>query len=901
MSEGAPHQPNARKTTHRLRRALAAFERICDLDPSTQEEHLNRIRGEDPQLAEDIVEMLAAERTPLPPVLAALTSEPGSWAASEKEWLRPGFRLGDYEIVRVLGRGGMGEVYAAEDRVRGGSVAIKVLDFQSHSSTAERRFRREIAALRALDIPGIARLQDAGDHVEGDRKLSWFVMDLVHGRPIDEWARGIGRNESRVLRCLIRVAKIAHSAHQRGVIHRDIKPSNILVKEDDEPIVIDFGVAAAMDAGVLGSVGVTVGGPFLGTLPYTSPEYWSGQGVHPDVRGDVYALGILVFELLTGLCPVEVKDLPLAEALVRLRTQAPRRLGQVKRAWRGNLEAIVSKATHADPALRYQSCHELAMDLQRFSVGFPIGASNIGLAESLRLWVRSHRGIAAASAFALVAVFAGTVVAVIGFANAHSLAIELQEEKKETSRKLAGMLEAVSRPSSAAKDRIHMLSCIQEFASDYDSRDGADTNLRIVQSDVEEKLGDAYFELGRLDRAEEMQAKALATRRAARELTNRDPRVARRISVSLVKLGDIRNEEGDFAGAEEKYLEAKSIDEALVGADSADLVALDQLCWGFERTGVLAWRRGDYKQAEELWRRRQETAMTLTERRPESSSSWHNLYCSHSYLARLAGDLREETTSRFHLARCVAVAHELVERFPHDPRFPAILHSAQAEEAAARREAPIIKWTEGETCFAFDAAKRAAEEEPENPSRLRFLAGWHEWIAEDIRRGAMDAKSSSAAVNHLEIAERLVEDALSVANTSCAYRRDLVSIRLRRADLESQAGNPELAGSLRQAAFQDLTRLIGASPTPDVTGELLRLVVDSEDPPRDLVQEVLDAADFRIESHPLQMMRFKLLSRLGRTREAADALERALTALPPSASPKRLEIEQELARLRRRL
>jgi serine/threonine protein kinase len=279
--------------------------------------------------------------------------------------LQPGTRLGTFLVLHALGSGGMGVVYAAQqDRPRR-TVAIKVLRRGFRNPDVLRRFEQEAEMLGRLQHPGIAQVYAffAGDKTTP----AHLVMELVSGPPLTEYARAHQLSIPERVALLAKLAGAVQHAHDRGVIHRDLKPANVLIAEGGQPKVLDFGIARATGADIRATQ--TAHGQLLGTLAYMSPEQLSGRPADVDSRSDVYALGVLLYRLLTDRLPFDVADVPWAEAVQRVLESPPPPLRASSPLLRGPLELIVARAMQRQAAGRYQTAAELADDLERFLEG----------------------------------------------------------------------------------------------------------------------------------------------------------------------------------------------------------------------------------------------------------------------------------------------------------------------------------------------------------------------------------------------------------------------------------------------------------------------------------------------------------------------------------------------------
>jgi len=336
-------------------------------------------------------------------------------------------QIGDYRIVRKIGEGGMGVVYEAEQLHPQRPVALKViLGGVFVTETQVRMFQREAQTLARLKHPNIASIYESGRTEDGQH---FFSMELVRGEPLntffDKRDREVRLTPEEIrfrISVLRRLCDAVGYAHQRGVIHRDLKPSNILIHPaassgvtsdsiTQEIKILDFGLARITDADVAAPTVITEMGRIQGTLPYMSPEQLRGNPEEIDIRSDVYSLGVLLYEMLAGRRPHDVKNLMVHQAAVVICEKPPKPLAK---SWKGtkkvdsDLETIVMKTLEKEPSRRYQSASALSDDLERYLENQPILARPPSAAYQLRKMVSRHRsGFAfGASLLALLAAFA---------------------------------------------------------------------------------------------------------------------------------------------------------------------------------------------------------------------------------------------------------------------------------------------------------------------------------------------------------------------------------------------------------------------------------------------------------------------------------------------------------------
>ena len=315
--------------------------------------------------------------------------------------------IGRYRVLRLLGEGGMGAVYEAEQDQPRRLVALKVIKAAWASPEMLRRFEQESQALGRLHHPGIAQIYEAGSADAGFGVQPFFAMELIHGKPLVEYANEHKLTTRQRLELMIQVCDAVEHAHQRGIIHRDLKPGNILVDETGQPKILDFGLARATDSDAQATRQTDIG-QLLGTLAYMSPEQVLADPYALDTRTDVYALGVILYELLAGKMPYMLSKM-LHEAVRTIQEMDPAPLSSVSRIYRGDIETIVAKALEKDKNRRYASATGLAADIRRYLHDEPIVARPASTAYQLQKFARRNKALVAGVGAVFVVLVLGIV------------------------------------------------------------------------------------------------------------------------------------------------------------------------------------------------------------------------------------------------------------------------------------------------------------------------------------------------------------------------------------------------------------------------------------------------------------------------------------------------------------
>ena len=604
-----------------FRRLEELYHRLADLAPGERGTMLAELQAADPDLHARLGRLLARDGEAVERSLLDATA-----ATAAPPEPRAGDRIGPYRLLRPLGEGGMGVVFEAEQEAPlRRRVALKLVRGGLAGARVAARFESERSTLARMAHPGIAQVFDAGTAPDG---RPYFVMERVEGEPITAFCDRRRLSTRERIALVQQVCDAVRHAHQKGILHRDLKPSNLLVTTPaGEPRVevIDFGIAKLTSEEPAGD-GLTRLGEIVGTPEYMSPEQTGSGGADVDTRSDVYSLGVVLYELLTGRLPIDrdalraaspvevarlVGDRPptppsarLARVTAEIVEIAARRAtdpARLKRELRGDLGRIVMMALRKEPERRYGSVEQLAADLDRYLRGHPVAARPDSLAYRTAKLVRRHRVAAAAAALLALGLVAASVLSTAMYLRADAARRESEVQRVKAER-IGGFLTTTLSSIDPEIARGRDVSVLRQVLDDAAARIDAElAALPEVAAELQLTVGRAYWSIGLEEEAERRLRASLATWRASRP-----PRPAERAEAELA-LGVLLRVRARYEEAEALLRGVVETGRALDPPDEPALAAaLTALARLLEETG-------GYAEAESLYRE----ALAIERRRPE--------------------------------------------------------------------------------------------------------------------------------------------------------------------------------------------------------------------------------------------------------------------------------------------
>ncbi len=713
--------------------------------------------------------------------------------------------IGPYHLLQRIGEGGMGEVWLAEQKqpVRR-RVAVKLIKAGMDTREVVARFQSERQALALMDHPAIAKVFDAGTTPQG---APYFVMEYVAGVPITNYCDNHRLSTRERLELFMRVCEGVQHAHQKAIIHRDLKPSNILVTEVDghpAPKIIDFGVAKALTQKLTADTMFTRVGALVGTPEYMSPEQALSSGEDIDTRTDVYSLGIIFYELLAGVHPIELRKVAFEEFLRRLREDDPPKLSAkfrtqdqatstelarkrqteppaLAKQMRGDLDSIALRALEKDRARRYGSPSDFAADINRYLNNEPVLAVPPSVAYRASKFARRYRvALATACAFALVLI-AAAVISIRQSIRANKEAAVAQAVNDFLQNDMLAQASAANQSGPSAKPdpdlkvRTALDRAAQRITGKFDQQPE-------VEAAIRDTIGQTYVDLGLFPEARKQLERALELDR--RLLGEKDPTTLKVTS----HVGKIATLQGQYAEAEKLLNQALETQRKVLGAQHPDtLNTMNILATDYFREGKNAQSEALYSEALEIQRR------TLGPEHRDTLGSMNNL------------GLVYWRQGKYAQAEALEAQTLEIERRVLGPEHPGTLKT-MGNLADVYAEQGKLAQAEALDSQIVEIERRVLG--PEHPTTLTSTSG----LADDYDQRGKFAEAESLDSQILEIQRRVVgpehpDTLLSMNNLGYVYY---------------ERGKFEQAQALLSQALEAQRRVLGSSH-PDTVRTIFNL------------------------------------------------------------------------------
>jgi eukaryotic-like serine/threonine-protein kinase len=721
-------------------------------------------------------------------------------------------RIGPYRILREIGSGGMGSVFlATRDDEYKKRVALKVIKLGRDTDVIVRRFRNERQILATLDHPHIARLLDGGTTEQG---LPYFVMDYVEGMPIDVFCAARDLSVSERLTLFRQVCSAVQYAHQNLVIHRDIKPGNILVTQEGAARLLDFGIAkltSPEQSGVSIDAGATAAA-FM-TPQYASPEQVRGLAV--TTTTDIYSLGVVLYEMLTGTRPYRTQTASAPELLRAICEQEPtrpstavaqraareggekRKLKRLRRALAGELDTIILMAIRKEPARRYATVDELSNDVQRYLDGRPVRARGDSLRYRSAKFVQRHKVAVGAAVLLAASLIGGLVTTNLQRARA--------ERRFNDVRQLANVLmfeihDAIATLPGATRARELVVKTSLQYLDSLSQDAGFDPSLRRELARAYLKVGDIQgypYEANLGDSAGALasygKALAISAELAARDLT--DLENGRALLISEERMGAVQMATGDTPGALASAGRSLQVAERLRRAHPSDLTVRRNVFIGELKVGEARATLGDIAGALESYQRAVDHAEHLVQAEPKSAKARRDLSVAHTKVGDSLAAQGDAVGARARFERALAIREALLAEAPTD--------------AQARRDLSTTKDRLADALIALGDAPGALE------YLRQALVTDEELAAVDPANvdARLDLGQSLAKLGYLlgitgrtEAALEGVGRAIAVLEALAAASPDNTEVRTALADAHARRGDVLVAAGRAGAAMPSYER-----------------------------------------------------------------------------------------------
>ncbi|HEV7928619.1 MAG TPA: serine/threonine-protein kinase, partial [Nitrosospira sp.] len=801
-----------------------------EMEPARRPEYLEAACGGDTELYSEVESLLEFDNDDSDPleqgVFSFITTEIETTARPSLT----GTQVGNYLILDELGSGGMGSVFLAEraDGAFAHQVALKLIKRGMDSDAVLGRFLNERRILASLEHPNIARLFDGGTTEDG---LPFFAMECVRGRQVIEYANDEGLGVEDRLRLFREICSAVSYAHQKLVIHRDLKPSNILVGSDGVPKLLDFGIAKVLNVETGGMATMTQ--QFVLTPEYASPEQVRGEQL--TTATDVYSLGIILYEMLTGERPFKTANTGYNEIVRVICETSPARPSSIVRsltdpatnpvnikpppanlkALRGDLDNIILKAIRKEPERRYSSVEQFSEDIRRHLSGLPVSASSDAFRYRATKFIRRHRIAVAAAGLILLSLLAG-LGATLYQARIARRERAKAEQRFNDVRQLANsfMFEINQKiTESPIQARELLVTRALEYLDKLAQEAGDDTELQIELATAYEKIGLIQADLfspglGKTSEALASHQKALQIRERLRRADPKDIMRGLEVLKSRMYIGGSLSTSGQLGEAREEYHKGVELGEELMLVAPKDKKVRLSLAWGHALLGQALLRSGSLGSVLENYERSLELYREVQSEYPDEPILKRNVAVVYDYIGYVKMEMLQFDEAEAYFGKELAISKEVLAADENNSQYRTYLGNAHLWIGFAQREAGRLDEGIANMEIALSVHKAVFAADPGDFSLRNNLADCYL----ELGKGLTKKKDFDAASLNLN---KAIEHYGAVAANdpqNISARRQVVLTRRNLADNLTEKGETQKAFALYREALTDYAELIRDDP-----------------------------------------------------------------------------------------